>query len=90
MYLDVEHYLGVYSLRKRMQEEGITKPSEQMKKFTMSAIGLSLMIGSAFAVTPPQAAVNTVKPPVKKSVRTAHKPGHVVTSAANPKPVVVK
>jgi hypothetical protein len=34
MYLDVEHYLGVYSLRKRMQEEGITNPSEQIKKFT--------------------------------------------------------
>lgn len=34
MYLDVEHYLGVYSLRKRMQEEGITNPGEQIKKFT--------------------------------------------------------
>ncbi|MES1181752.1 MAG: hypothetical protein ABUL44_03060 [Flavobacterium sp.] len=34
MHLDVEHYLGVYSLRKRMQEEGITNPSEQIKKFT--------------------------------------------------------
>jgi len=34
MYLDVEHYLRVYSLRKRMQEEGVTKPSEQMKIFT--------------------------------------------------------
>jgi len=34
MYLDVEHYLGVYSVRKRMQEEGIINPSEQIKKFT--------------------------------------------------------
>lgn len=34
MYLDVEHYLGIYSLRKRMQEDGTTNPSEQIKKFT--------------------------------------------------------
>jgi hypothetical protein len=34
MHLDVEHYLGIYSLRKSMQEEGITNPSEQIKKFT--------------------------------------------------------
>ena len=34
MHLDVEHYLGVYSIRKRMQEDGITNPSEQIKKFT--------------------------------------------------------
>ena len=34
MYLDVEHYLGVYSLRKKMQEDGITNPSEEIKKFT--------------------------------------------------------
>jgi hypothetical protein len=34
MHLDVEHYLGIYSLRKTMQEEGITNPSEQIKKFT--------------------------------------------------------
>jgi hypothetical protein len=34
MNLDVEHYLGVYSLRKKMQEDGVTNPSEQIKKFT--------------------------------------------------------
>ena len=34
MYLDVEHYLGVYSLRLKMQEDGITNPSEQIKTFT--------------------------------------------------------
>ncbi|MFL9481576.1 hypothetical protein ACI6Q2_02285 [Chitinophagaceae bacterium LWZ2-11] len=34
MNLNVEHYLGIYSLRKRMQEEGITNPSDQIKKFT--------------------------------------------------------
>jgi hypothetical protein len=32
--LDVKHYLDIYSTRKKMQEEGITNPSEQFKKFT--------------------------------------------------------
>ena len=32
--LDVIHYLDIYTVRKEMQEEGITNPSEQIKKFT--------------------------------------------------------
>jgi hypothetical protein len=31
---DVEHFLNIYSMRKGMQEAGITNPSEQIKKFT--------------------------------------------------------
>jgi hypothetical protein len=38
MYFDVEHYLGVYSLRRKMQEEGITNPSEKIRKFTRDFI----------------------------------------------------
>jgi hypothetical protein len=32
--LDVRHYLDIYTTRKEMQEEGITNPSEEIKKFT--------------------------------------------------------
>jgi len=32
--LDVSHYLDIYTIRKEMQEEGITNPSEEIKKFT--------------------------------------------------------
>lgn len=32
--LDVRHYLDIYSLRKEMQEIGLTNPSEEIKKFT--------------------------------------------------------
>ena len=32
--LDVKHYLDIYTTRKEMQENGITQPSEQYKKFT--------------------------------------------------------
>jgi len=32
--LDVEHYLGIYKFRQEMQEEGITNPSEDIKRFT--------------------------------------------------------
>lgn len=32
--LSVGHYLDIYSTRREMQEEGITSPSEQIKKFT--------------------------------------------------------
>ena len=60
-----------------------------MNKLTTSALGLSLMIGSAFAAAPPQAASTTPKTSVKKAVRVKKTP-HAVTSAANPKPVVVK
>lgn len=32
--LDVKHYLDIYTMRKEMQEEGITNPSKEIKKFT--------------------------------------------------------
>lgn len=32
--LDVEHFLGIYQLRQKMQENGVTNPSEEVKKFT--------------------------------------------------------
>jgi len=32
--LNVRHYIGIYTIRKRMQDEGITNPSEKIKKFT--------------------------------------------------------
>jgi hypothetical protein len=32
--LDVKHYLDIYTVRKEMQEENITNPSEEIKKFT--------------------------------------------------------
>lgn len=32
--LTVEHFLGIYLIRKHMQEEGTTNPSEDIKKFT--------------------------------------------------------
>ncbi len=32
--LDVRHYLDIYTVRKEMQEKGITNPGEQIKKFT--------------------------------------------------------
>lgn len=32
--LDVEHFLNIYTLRKSMQEDGTTNPSEDIKKFT--------------------------------------------------------
>ena len=34
MNLDVEHYLRIYTLRKKMQDEGITNPSDTIKEFT--------------------------------------------------------
>jgi len=35
---NVKHYLGIYTIRKQMQEEGITNPSEQVKKFTRELV----------------------------------------------------
>ncbi|MCB0479529.1 MAG: hypothetical protein KDC84_15285 [Crocinitomicaceae bacterium] len=32
--LDVQHFLGIYQLRKRMQDDGITNPGNDMKRFT--------------------------------------------------------
>lgn len=31
---NVKHYLDIYTVRKEMQEEGITNPRESIKKFT--------------------------------------------------------
>jgi hypothetical protein len=36
--LNVEHYLDIYIMRKEMQEEGITNPSEDIKKFTRELV----------------------------------------------------
>jgi len=36
--LDVQYYLNIYSIRKEMQEEGITNPSEEIKKFTIDLV----------------------------------------------------
>ena len=36
--LSVGHYLDIYSTRKEMQEQGITNPSEQIKKFTSDLV----------------------------------------------------
>ena len=32
--LDVRHFLGIYQIRMRMQEEGVTNPSPEIKNFT--------------------------------------------------------
>ncbi|WP_299768566.1 hypothetical protein [uncultured Dokdonia sp.] len=32
--LDVAHFLGIYTIRKGMQEEGVTNPSDEVKQFT--------------------------------------------------------
>lgn len=32
--LDVKHCLGIYQIRKRMQDDGITNPSLEIKRFT--------------------------------------------------------
>ncbi|QBY05986.1 hypothetical protein E2K93_17160 [Thalassotalea sp. HSM 43] len=34
----VQHFLDIYQLRKSMQEDGITNPSEQVKEFTSSFV----------------------------------------------------
>ena len=32
--LDVQHFLGIYQIRMRMQEDGITNPTDAVKQFT--------------------------------------------------------
>jgi hypothetical protein len=32
--LDVQHFLGIYQIRKRCQDEGITNPSQEVKDTT--------------------------------------------------------
>ncbi|AZA74004.1 hypothetical protein [Chryseobacterium indoltheticum] len=36
--LDVEHYFYIYTVRKEMQEKGITNPNENVKKFTSELV----------------------------------------------------
>lgn len=36
--LSVRHYLNIYTARKEMQENGITNPSEKIRKFTNKLI----------------------------------------------------
>ncbi|WP_278035348.1 hypothetical protein [Flavobacterium nitratireducens] len=36
--LDVKHYLDIYIMRKEMQDEGITNPSEKIKIFTKNFV----------------------------------------------------
>ena len=36
--LDVKHYLFVYSVRLKMQENGVTNPPEAIKKFTQEFV----------------------------------------------------
>ncbi|WP_027382406.1 hypothetical protein [Epilithonimonas caeni] len=36
--LNVKHYLDIYTLRKKMQDEGITNPREEIKEFTIKFI----------------------------------------------------
>ena len=42
--LDVRHFLNIYRTRMRMQDDGITNPSEEIKVFTRTLVEkLSLM-----------------------------------------------
>jgi hypothetical protein len=36
--LDVKHYLGVYQDRMKMQEEGITHPTDEIKRLTREIV----------------------------------------------------
>lgn len=36
--LDVKHFLHIYQIRMRMQEEGVTNPSSEIKKFTRDLV----------------------------------------------------
>jgi hypothetical protein len=36
--LDVQHFLGIYQIRLRMQEEGITNPSHEIKQLTRTIV----------------------------------------------------
>jgi hypothetical protein len=42
--MDVKHYLGIYIIRKRMQDNGITNPTDEIKLLTKTIVEkLSLM-----------------------------------------------
>ena len=36
--LNVKHYLGIYTTREKMQEEGITNPSDEIKLLTKTIV----------------------------------------------------
>ena len=36
--LDVKHYLGIYKTRKKMQDDGVTKPTEEIKLLTKTIV----------------------------------------------------
>jgi hypothetical protein len=36
--LDVKHFLNIYTIRKKMQDEGITNPSKKIKEFTKNFV----------------------------------------------------
>ena len=36
--LNVRHYLGIYQDRKRMQDQGVTNPSSEIKMFTSEIV----------------------------------------------------
>ncbi len=38
--LDVAHYLDIYTIRKSMQDDGITNPSEAIKEFTTEFVDI--------------------------------------------------
>ncbi len=38
--LDVAHYLDIYTIRKSMQDDGTTNPSEAIKEFTTEFVDI--------------------------------------------------
>jgi hypothetical protein len=38
MSLDVKHYLGIYKLRMKMQKDGVTNPSLEIKELTKTIV----------------------------------------------------
>lgn len=36
--LDVKHFLGIYQIRLRMQEDGITNPTQEIKELTKTIV----------------------------------------------------
>tara|TARA_R110002050_G_scaffold16798_1_gene50706 strand:- start:20 stop:238 length:219 start_codon:yes stop_codon:yes gene_type:complete len=36
--LDVKHYLGIYTIRMQMQDDGITNPSDEIKLLTKTIV----------------------------------------------------
>lgn len=36
--MDVRHYLKIYQLRKKMQDEGVTNPKDEIKELTKTIV----------------------------------------------------